>query len=108
MVFLRKVLLLLIAGLVLVTFLIVLNPGIIFHLSTWKTQEVCYRSRREKDHRIEFQMKDIGALGYKQRIVEVKPFLWFNIISETDTSALDKQDWDRVDEYVNELELKGP
>jgi hypothetical protein len=95
------------AGILLMLLALLVNSGPLFHLSSWKTQEVLYRSRSHKDHRIEFQMRDIGALGYRRRIVEVKPFLFFDLPSEIDTAGINKKDWYRVDEYVNELEMKG-
>ncbi len=98
----------LVAGVLLVLLGLLVKSGPLFHLSSWKTQEILYRSRTHKNHRIELQMRDIGAFGYHRRIVEVKPFLFFDLPSEIDTAGINKKkNWYRVDEYVNELELKG-
>lgn len=79
----------------------------LFGTSPWKTQEIIYRSLKDKNHRIEFQMQDAGAFGYNRRLAEVKPFFFFEITDEIDTARIDKKEWLRVEENVNELELKG-
>ncbi len=86
---------------------LLVDSGPLFQPSSWKTQEVLYRSRSNKNRRIEFQMRDLGALGYRRRIVEVKTFFFFNLPSEIDTARINKKDWYRVNEYVDELEMKG-
>ena len=58
-------------------------------------------------HRIEFQMQDVGAFGYNRRIVEVETFLFIDFAEEIDTSQIDKSEWQRVDEYINEIGFKG-
>ncbi|MBL3655160.1 hypothetical protein [Fulvivirga sediminis] len=93
-----------------ITFLIVLvmsNPAIVFGLAPWKSQKIIYRHRLDQQHRIEFQMQDVGALGYNRRIVEIKPFLFFHLTEEIDTSNIDKNEWLQVDEEINEIEFKG-
>ena len=52
-------------------------------------------------------MQDSGAFGYNRRIVKVSKGLIFNSTESIDTSIIDKSKWNRVDEYVNELGLKG-
>lgn len=50
--------------------IIYLNPiKILFHKQPWKTQTI--EHVLNKNHKIEQQIKDIGALGYAKRRVEV-------------------------------------
>jgi hypothetical protein len=86
---------------------VVLNPKIAFALSPWKTQEIIYRHLTDSNCRIEYQLQGMGALGYNSRIVKVETVLFLDFAEEIDTSRIDKSDWQRVDEYINELELKG-
>jgi hypothetical protein len=83
------------------------NPRFVFALSPWKTQDIVYRHLKNKNCRIEYQMQDVGAFGYNKRIVKVETFLFIDFTEEIDTTYLDKSHWQRVEEYVNELELKG-
>src|SRR5690348_316116 len=92
---------------ILVALAITIQPSLLFALSAWKTQEILFRNQLNKDHRIELQMQDQGALGYNRRIVEVNPMLFIDKITEIDTTGINMQEWQQVDEYVNELELKG-
>lgn len=92
---------------ILVAVSIIIQPRLLFALSAWKTQEILFRNQLNKDHRIELQMQDQGALGYNRRIVEVNPRLLMDKITEIDTTSINKKEWQQVDEYVNELELKG-
>lgn len=72
-----------------------------------KTQSIDYRSKLNPDHRIEFQMRPTG-LGYQRRYVVVKPVLPFlNWVTRIKRGTVDESKWIKVDEYVNELNLKG-
>lgn len=92
---------------VLVLLLVLSDLRILFSLSPWKTQEIVYRHRMDRSCRIEYQMQDVGAFGYNRRVVKVESFLFIDFAEEVDTTQLSKSDWQRVDEYVNELGLKG-
>jgi hypothetical protein len=49
-----------------------LNPiRLLFHMQPWKTQTVKQIINNNRNHKIESQLKDIGALGYAKRTVEV-------------------------------------
>lgn len=74
----------------------------------WKTQTILYNNNLSGCKTIEFQMRgDWYAFGYKNRIVERKRILpFFDLITDIDTSKLDKRTWKRVDKKVNELKLK--
>lgn len=76
--------------------------------SDWKTQEIIYKNIQNPKENIQFQMQDIGALGYNKRIVKVKTGLFFNSYQEIDTLNLNKEKWKRVNIFVNELNLKIP
>jgi hypothetical protein len=52
--------------------LIYLNPlKVLFHIQPWRTQSVELINKNSKNHKVEFQKKDMGALGYAKRNAEV-------------------------------------
>lgn len=75
--------------------------------SSYKTQTIIYRSKRNPNIRIEFQMQDIGAFGYKRRIVKISPGYFFDSVQDIDLIDFDTLEWMKVNEDVNELKLKG-
>jgi hypothetical protein len=80
---------------------------IIFSTGIWRTQTILYQNRHLSCNTIEFQMRDVGALGYKNRTVEVFYLTAFFIITnEVPNDIESRVDWEKVDKYVNELELK--
>ena len=103
----RRILITLGAIVIALMLLLIIEPRISFSLSPWKSQEIIYRHRMNKHQRIEFQMQDVGAFGYNKRIVEVRSFFFIDFTEDIDTTQIDKSDWQRVDEYINELGLKG-
>lgn len=76
--------------------------------SGYKTQDILYRQINNSSIRVEYVWEDIGALGYNktyQKVIPITPlFEWRTTI---DPSNLDKSSWKEVNEYVNELGLKG-
>ncbi len=76
--------------------------------SGWKTQEILFVNIENPRQRIEFQMEDVGSLGYNKRIVKVNLGFSFNPTSIIDTSKIDKSKWKKVSVSVNELNLKFP
>ena len=57
---------------------------------------------------IEFQMKDVGGLGYNRRtVVRLKLLPYISWIEEIDLKNVDKADWKEVDIDVNGIGLKG-
>lgn len=55
-------------------FIEILNFGIlrtIYCSSTWKTQTIIYQNKLDKSNKVEYQMMDIGAFGYRRRTIEV-------------------------------------
>ena len=85
---------------------------IFFKITSWggtyKTQFITHRSKLDPDYRIESQMMDMGALGYRKRIVKVKDFTFlFKWVTPIGNEMIDPTLWTEVNEYVNELDLKG-
>lgn len=87
--------------------IIVLGPlGLIFSQPVWNTQTILYQDPKNPNHRVEFQMQDIGALGYNRRTVEVYDFIYGMIIARPiDTKHLDSS-WTKVTIVVDQLKLK--
>lgn len=80
--------------------------GYLFSTSDWNTQTVHYRHKVQTNRTVEYQMKDVGALGYRSRIVEVFYITpWLMITTELDADP-DRLVWSKTDEYLNELGLR--
>ncbi len=66
-------------------FIEILNFGIlrtIFCSSSWKTQTIIYQNTLDESKKVEFQMLNKGAFGYRRRTVEVNYITdWFFISS---------------------------
>lgn len=76
-------------------------------MSPWKTQEILYRNTHNSNRTIEYQMRNLGPFGYKDRKVEVYSiFDLFMIIQSYDSNNIDSEEWKRVNEFVNEMNLK--
>ncbi|MDR2921109.1 MAG: hypothetical protein LBV72_17315 [Tannerella sp.] len=92
---------------ILITVLIV-GPGkVIFSAVSWRTQSVLYQNGHLSFKKIEFQMQDIGGMGYNKRKVEVlylTPF--FMITNKVPDNIDDKIEWIKIDKDINELGLK--
>ena len=85
---------------------------ILFSAGAWRTQDILYQNGHLKFKTIEFQMQDKGALGYNRRTVEVLYLTkFFTISKEISDKQIEKGlgvEWVRVNEEINELELKSP
>ena len=57
--------------LALIGILIIGPMKIIFSSGSWKTQTIIYQNGHLNFKKVEFQMQDVGALGYKKRTVEI-------------------------------------
>ena len=82
---------------------------ILFTTGAWRTQTILYQNGHLSFKTVEFQMQDIGALGYNERTVEVfylTPL--FMITSEVPSDIDMRVEWIKVDKDVNELGLKFP
>lgn len=93
----------------LLVLMIVLDPvDIVFSSSAWKTQTVLYEHEKDGDKRIEFQLQDVGSLGYNRRTVIVTDFLYiFRLVQPYDDSKEPGADWVRVDRALKQQDLKG-
>ena len=77
--------------------------------STWKTQEIIYQNAHFSNKKVEFQMQDLGALGYKRRTVELLYLTdLFMIVSPVEKDIDNSVEWLKVDQEINELLLKKP
>jgi hypothetical protein len=80
--------------------------GYLFSTESWNTQTVLYKHGHFESKRIEFQMQDVGALGYNKRYVSVTYVTdWFMITEEVDPAKIFSGEWIKVDKNVNELEI---
>lgn len=95
--------------LALVGILIIGPLNIVYSSSAWKTQKVLYQNGHFDFKKVEFQMQDVGALGYNKRTVEVTYLTsLFMIINPVEKDIDNLAEWVKVDKEVNELELKFP
>jgi len=95
---------------IVLTFILVIGPmKILFSKGAWRTQTILYQNGHLSFKTVEFQMQDVGALGFNKRTVEVlylTPF--FIITSEVPNDIETRVEWVKVDKDVNELGLKFP
>lgn len=91
-------------------FILVIGPmKILFSIGTWRTQTILYQNGHLSFKTVEFQMQDIGALGYNRRTVEVIYLTPLFILTSEVPNDIDKRvEWVKVDKDVNELGLKFP
>jgi len=81
----------------------------IFSTGAWRTQTILYQNGHFSFKTVEYQMQDIGALGYNKRTVEVFYLTPLFMITNEIPNDIDKKvEWVKVDKDVNELELKFP
>lgn len=80
---------------------------IVFSSGAWQTQEILYQNREVSLKKIEFQMQNIGAMGYNRRTVEVVYLTPLFMITSEAPKDFDKSaEWKKVDKNVNELQLR--
>ena len=95
---------------IVLTLILVAGPmKILFSTGAWRTQTILYQNGHLSFKTVEFQMQDIGALGYNKRTVEVfylTPI--FMTTSEVSNDIDIRVEWVKVDKGVNELGLKSP
>lgn len=79
---------------------------LLFASSPYVTQTILYQDVNNSSHKIEFQMRDIGALGYDRRDVEVYYITnAFMIVYPVPSDVLKNKVWKRVDINVDNMEL---
>jgi hypothetical protein len=82
---------------------------ILFSSGAWRTQTILYQNGHLSFKTVEFQMQDIGALGYNRRTVEVIYLTPLFILTSEVPNDIDKRvEWIKVEKDVNELGLKFP
>lgn len=88
----------------------VVNPmKILFSSGAWRTQTILYQNGHLTFKKVEFQMQDIGALGYNKRTVEVIYLTPLFMLTSEVPNDIDKRvEWVKVEKDVNELGLKQP
>ena len=90
--------------------LILLNPmKILFNTQTWKTQKIELINENMINHKVEYQMKDIGSLGYAKRTTEViylTKYFYFVWAEKYDERNFLGHKWKSVDIDINEIGLK--
>lgn len=105
----KRVLVTLFPFAILILILVVGPVNIIFTSSAWQTQTILYQNGHFKSKTIEFQMQDIGALGYNDRTVEVLHLTpLFMIVNDMPKDIDKKIEWIKVNKEVNELHIKYP
>jgi phosphoglycerol transferase MdoB-like AlkP superfamily enzyme len=86
-----------------------LNPyKLLFNIEPWKTQTVKFINENDSNRQVEFQMKDIGALGYGRRDVEIyylTSYFYIVLNNEYDEQKYIGNKWTGVDLDINEIEL---
>lgn len=91
------------------TLLVVLWKGpvrVMFSASPWRTQTITHQHRQCSFIRIEEQMRDVGALGYRRRTVRVIYLTPWTILAKPAGAVMNKSEKFRsVHLEVNELEL---
>jgi hypothetical protein len=95
---------------IILTLILIIGPmKILFSIRVWQTQTILYQNGHLSFKTVEFQMQDVGALGYNKRTVEVFYLTPFFMITNQVPSDIDKRvEWLKVDKDVNELGLKFP
>ena len=82
---------------------------ILFSSGAWRTQTILYQNGHIGFKKVEFQMQDIGGLGYNRRTVEVTYLTPLFMITSEVPNDIDKRvEWTKIEKDVNELELKAP
>lgn len=95
---------------IILTLILVIGPArILFSTSAWHTQTILYQHGHLNFKTIEFQMQDIGALGYNERVVEVFYLTPIFMVTNEVPNNLDKAvEWIRADKYIDELGFTTP
>ncbi|MBX2930881.1 MAG: hypothetical protein KF781_02910 [Chitinophagaceae bacterium] len=93
----------------LILIFVVNSMKISFSSGSWRTQAILYQNGHLTFKKVEFQMQDIGALGYNKRIVEVIYLTPLFMLTSEVPNDIDKRvEWIKVDKDINELYLKFP
>lgn len=70
---------------------------LIFSSTVWKTKTVLYQNKYNAKKTIEFQRRDVGALGYRKRTVEVHNFTnLFMVVKPLSKDLDENKEWIKV------------
>lgn len=73
----------------------------------WCTQTIIYQHKYNKRRTIEYQMVDMGAFGYSRRTIDrIKLFPFFDWTKQILENEMNASEWEKVDIYVNDIEIK--
>jgi hypothetical protein len=83
---------------------------ILFVKEPWKTQKIVAINKNSRNKFIEWQIQDIGNLGYRNRTVEIlyitkHLIITRNIFEDQDIRNMDE--WERIDIEINEMDFDG-
>ena len=101
-----------IAGIVFPTIILILlifiGPlKVLFSSGAWQTQTVLYQNEHLTFKTVEFQMQDVGAMGYNKRTVEVIYLTnLFMITGEVPKDIDQSIEWVKVNKEINEIGIK--
>ncbi len=81
-----------------IVLMLFLNPmRILFLSSPWETYKIIYENKYSDFKKVEFQMQDIGALGYNKRTVEVTYVTkMFMIVSPVEKDIDNSEEWVKI------------
>ena len=80
---------------------------ILFTRSIWDTQTIRFQNSHYPHKKVEFQLQDIGALGYKKRTVVVTYWSdWFIQVKSFNQEVQLGEEWIALNMEVNELGLR--
>ncbi len=87
-----------IVPMVAIVLMLFFNPmRILFLSSPWETYEIIYENKHSDFKKVEFQMQDIGALGYNKRTVEVTYITrMFMIVSPVKKDIDNSEEWIKI------------
>lgn len=90
----HKIMSILFPLLILILIVLIGPLKIIFTSSAWTTNKVLYQNKYTPSKKVEFQLQDIGALGYNRRTVEVRYFTpWFMLTSPVQNDIDKHPEW---------------
>ena len=77
--------------------------------ASWQTQKILYKHGHLAFKQIEFQMQDMGALGYNKRTVDISYLSDnFMVVSPLEEGIEPSGEWIKADLEVNEVGLRFP
>lgn len=94
----RKLISIVFPMLIIIMILIVGYLEIVFSSGIWQTEKVLYQNRHSSSKKIEFQLQDVGGLGYNKRIVEVTYLThWFMLVNPVKENTIKQEKWIKIE-----------